>query len=77
MMQTISRFDSVDQDEMRRWASLSSGQRVLVMLRARQLALGLMRGRLRKQYPDLSLQAINLKLIEELEQRGRQSVPRF
>jgi hypothetical protein len=36
------------------------------MLDARELAVGLMRGRLRKKYPELSLAMLNLKMLEEL-----------
>ena len=77
MINTDYRFDPIDIVEMRRWARLSMGQRLQVMLNARKLAMGLMRGRLRKQYPDLSVEELNLKLLEELERRGKQPIPRF
>jgi hypothetical protein len=60
------RFDAIDIDQLRLLGKLSSGQRIRVMLDARELATGLIRGRLRRQYPDLSLRAINMKLIEEV-----------
>jgi hypothetical protein len=41
------------------------------MLDARQLAVGLIRGRLRRQYPDLSLRELNLKLLEEIDRVKR------
>ena len=41
------------------------------MLDARELAVGLIRGRLRRQYPDLSLRALNLKMPEEIERVQR------
>jgi hypothetical protein len=61
-----NRFDTVDLDQLRLLGKLSSGQRIRVMLDARQLATGLIRGRLRRQYHGLSPRAINMKLIEEV-----------
>jgi hypothetical protein len=46
---------------------LSPGQRLQAMLDARTLLVGIMRGRLRKKYPDLSEAALNLKVLEEIE----------
>jgi len=60
------RFDPVDREQMRLLVRLSPGQRIRVMLDARELAVGLIRGRLRRQYPDLSLREINLKVLEEI-----------
>ena len=60
------RFDPVDLEQMRLMGRLSPGQRIRVMLDARELAVGLIRGRLRRQYPDLSLREINLKVLEEI-----------
>jgi hypothetical protein len=60
------RFDPVDLEQMRLLDQLSPGQRIQVMLDARELAVGLIRGRLRRQYPDLSLREINLKVLEEI-----------
>jgi hypothetical protein len=37
------------------------------MLDARELAVGLIRGRLRQRYPRLSSREINLKVLEELD----------
>jgi hypothetical protein len=71
------RFDRLDPIEFRRWLALSVGQRLQAMLNARELAVGLIRGQIRKEYPDLSLQALNLKVMEELEQRGKRKIPRF
>ena len=64
--QATSRFDAVDLDQLRLLGNLSPEQRIRVMLDARELAVGLIRGRLRRQYPHLSLRAINMKLIEEV-----------
>ena len=59
-------FDPIDIDLMRLRASLSPARRIQVMLDARELIVGLKRGRLRKRYPNLSDREINLKLVEEL-----------
>jgi len=48
------RFDPVDHVQMRLLASLPPHKRVRLMLEARELALGLMRGSLRIRYPHLS-----------------------
>jgi hypothetical protein len=70
-MMTTYRFDPVDLELVRLWGQLSPGQRIRVMLDARELAVGLIRGRLRRQYPHLSPREINLKLLEELERAKR------
>lgn len=77
MTNTEYRFDPIDMVEMRRWTRLSVGQRIQVMLNARKLAMGFMRGRLRKRYPNLSIEELNLRLLEELNQRDKQPIPRF
>jgi hypothetical protein len=70
------RFDPVDREQMRWLGRLPPGQRVRVMLEARELAVGLMRGRLRRQHPHLSAREINLKLLEELS-RAERTPPRL
>ena len=47
------RFD-VDMDGLRLVAGLTPGQRIQAMLDAHELVLGLIRGRLQRQYPHLS-----------------------
>ena len=47
---------------------------IQVMLDARELAVGLIRGRLARLYPDLAPRELNLKLLEELE-RAQQTKP--
>jgi hypothetical protein len=69
-------FDPPDWTYLRFRANLSPGQRLAALLDARELAVGLMRGRLRRQYPMLSIEAINLKLLEEIE-RAKQTRSRF
>ncbi len=44
------------------------------MLDARELAVGLIRGRLRQRYPCLSSREINLKVLEELDRVERTSL---
>jgi hypothetical protein len=67
-------FDPVDLEQMRLLRRILPEQRVRVMLEARELAVGLIRGRLRQQYPHLSLREINLKVLEEIA--GADRTPR-
>ncbi len=60
-------FDPIDIERLRFLARLTSGERIRLMLNARELAVGLMRGRLHRRYPDLSPIELNLKLLEELD----------
>ena len=64
-METTFRFDPIDRERMRLIMQLPPEKRVRLMLSARELAVGLIRGRLRKQYPTLSSGEINLKLLED------------
>ena len=66
MKTTTYRFDPVDVHQMRLLGTLAPGKRVRIMLDARELAVGLIRGRLRRRYPHLSPQALNLKVLEEV-----------
>ncbi len=66
-MRAAYHFDPIDREQVRLLASLPPGRRVRIMLDARELAVGLIRGRLRRQYPHLSPQAINMKVLEEVE----------
>ncbi len=50
-MEKAHRFDPVDVEQMRLLGRLSPGARIQAMLDARELAVGLIRGRLRRQYP--------------------------
>jgi len=67
------RFDPIDVEQMRLSARLTPGQRIQRMLDARELAVGLIRGRLRRRYPDLSSRELNLKVLEEIERAERTS----
>jgi hypothetical protein len=70
-MKQSYQFDPVDLEFMRLRGKLSPGQRIQALLDARELAVGLIRGRLRRQYPHLSQRDINLKVLEELERAQR------
>jgi len=69
----VYRFDPVDLEQMRLLGRLSPGMRIQRLLDARELAVGMIRGRLRRQYPHLSTREINLKVLEEIERAKRTS----
>jgi len=69
----VYRFDPLDLEQMRLRGRLSPGRRVQALLDARELAVGLIRGRLRRQHPDLSPRELNLKVLEELARVQRTS----
>lgn len=78
--QPVSRITHSDIELMKARIALSPGQRLAAMFDARALMVGLIRGRLRQQYPDLSEAELNLKMLEEIERaqsiRRPQSIPR-
>ncbi len=45
------------------------GRRIRAMLEAQSLAMDIVRGRLRRQYPDLSQREINLRVLQEVQHR--------
>lgn len=65
---TTYRFDPITPEQLR-IIRLSPGQRIKAMLDARELAVGLIRGRLQRKYPDLSPRELNLKVLEVLDAR--------
>lgn len=67
------RFDPVDLDLMRLVGQLTPGQRFQRVLDARELLVGMIRGRLCRQYPDLSDRELNLKVLDEIERAQRTS----
>ena len=69
------RFDPIDLAQMRLLLQLPPHKRVRLMLEARELAVGLIRGRLRQRYPDLSSRELGLKVVEETS-RGERTFPR-
>lgn len=60
-------FAHTDMQLMRLRLSLSPGQRIQAMLDARALVVGMIRGRLRHKYPEISESELNLKMLEEIE----------
>jgi len=68
-------FDPIDMMQMRLLLQLPPHQRVRLMLEARELAVGLIRGRLRQCHPDLSGSELGLKVVEETL-RGERTFPR-
>jgi len=71
--ETVSprRFDPVDLLQMRLLAKLPPGRRVRTMLDAQAFARALIRGRLRRQFPNASERELSLKLLEEVERGNR------
>lgn len=67
MIDRTKQFAHTDMELMRLRLSLSPGQRIQAMLDARALVVGLIRGRLRNQYPDIPETELNLKMLEEIE----------
>jgi len=67
MQKSAFRSEAIDREQIRILEKLPPHKRVRAMLDARELAVGLIRGRLRKKYPDLSINLLNLKVLEELE----------
>lgn len=65
------RFDRLDTVQLLQSMHLTAGQRIQRMLDARELAVGLIRGRLRRRYPDLSTRERNLKVLEEVKRDQR------
>jgi hypothetical protein len=62
-----SKFTYTDMDLLRLRLGLTPGQRLQAMFDARALLAGIIRGRLRQQYPDLPNPELNLKMLEEIE----------
>lgn len=62
-----SKFTHIDMALLRLRLGLTPGQRLQAMFDARALLVGIIRGRLRQQYPDLSSPELNLKMLEEIE----------
>lgn len=67
MAQQTRHFTHTDMELMRLRLTLSPGQRIQAMLDARALVVGIIRGRLRNKYPDISEIELNLKMLEEIE----------
>ncbi len=61
------RFAHTDIELMRLRMSLSPGQRLQAMFGARSLIVGMIRGRLKREFPNLPDNELNLKVLEEIE----------
>ena len=64
-------------DLMQARLSLSPGQRLQAMFDARALLVGIIRGRLRQQYPDLSETELNFMMLKEVERAQSVRRPEF
>ncbi|HEY83841.1 MAG TPA: hypothetical protein G4N96_01830 [Chloroflexi bacterium] len=60
------RFDPIDRTQLILLTQLSPAKRLQAMLHARELAVGLIRGKLRHRHPELPSSALNLKVLEEI-----------
>ena len=67
IQQISSKFTHTDIELLRLRLSLTPGQRLQAMFDARFLLVGMIRGRLRQQYPNLPDAELNLKMLEEIE----------
>jgi hypothetical protein len=61
---SMSHFDPLDHQQIKLLGSLPPEKRIRAMLDARELAVGLIRGRLRRRFPDLSEAELNMKVLE-------------
>ncbi len=61
----------IDLDLMRLKLGLTPGQRLVAMLDAHKFVVGLIRGRLMQERPELSAHEIGLLVIEEIERAKR------
>lgn len=68
---TQYQYDPIDHEFMRLRGQLTPGARLQAMLAAREWVVSAMRARLRRRYPELSLEEINLKVLEEIENAER------
>ena len=66
MSERIFRPHTVDREQLKLLLALPAPKRIRVMLDARDLAVGMIRGRIRKYYPHLTINMLNVKVLEEL-----------
>lgn len=71
MESSQTHLDQLDAQLLRLRSQMTPGQRIHSLLRTRALLVGMKRGRLRRQYPDLTERELNLKLLEEIDRAGR------
>ena len=65
------RFDPVDIEAIRLTARLGVSMRIRRLLDTREILVGMIRSRLRRQYPDLSAHDLNLEILKEIERVER------
>ncbi len=61
----------LDHDLLRLLGSVSPTQRIRNMLEAQTFVMGLIRGRLRHRYPNMSQRVFNIKVFEEIARDER------
>lgn len=66
MTERIFRPHAVDREQLKLLLALPASRRLRVMLDARDLAVGMIRGRMRRMYPHLTINMLNVKVLEEL-----------
>ena len=64
--ETSNPWGPLDLDQMRLLARVPVAKRIRSMLEAQYLVMSIVRGRLRRQHPDLSQREINLLVLEEV-----------
>jgi hypothetical protein len=67
MTERIFRPHTIDREQLKLLLALPAPKRIRVMSDARDLAVGMIRGRIRKNYPHLTINMLNVKVLEELE----------
>lgn len=60
----------VDLETIKLLGRLSPAKRVRNMLEAQKFAMSIIRGRVRRRFPDLSQREINIKVFEEIYKNG-------
>jgi hypothetical protein len=65
------RFDPIDFEYMCLWVQLSPGVHLQAMLGAREFAMGAIRNRVGRLYPDAPEEELGLKVLEEIARGER------
>lgn len=71
MKPTPTYLGPLDAQLLRLRSQMTPGQRIHSLLATRAMLVGMKRGRLRRQYPDLTDRELNLKLLEEIDRAGQ------
>ncbi|MFQ6057342.1 MAG: hypothetical protein ACE5MB_00480 [Anaerolineae bacterium] len=67
---TTNPWGPLDLEQLRLLARVSVAKRIRAMLEAQAMAMGIVRGRLRRQYPHLTQREINLLVLKEVSRHG-------